>query len=112
MHHHRSGSNAPEVCVDVVSPTRLGMMRSTASYGLARLAKANWHIQAQILFLKSSELLPFRNAVNAAVESRHLQVRRLWDEMLAASAWNARKLREQQARLRRRQPSEGLDTDQ
>ena len=40
-------------------------------------------MQGQILFLKSSDLLPLRNAVNAAVESRHLQVRRLWDEMLA-----------------------------
>ena len=40
-------------------------------------------MQGQILFLKSSELLPLRDAVNAAVESRHLQVRRLWDEMLA-----------------------------
>jgi hypothetical protein len=38
--------------------------------------------RGQILFLKSSELLPLRDAVNAAVESRHLQVRRLWDEML------------------------------
>jgi hypothetical protein len=40
-------------------------------------------MQGQILFLKSSELLPLRDAVNAAVERRHLQVRRLWDEMLA-----------------------------
>jgi hypothetical protein len=40
-------------------------------------------MQGQILFLKSSELLPLRASVNAAVESRHLQVRRLWDEVLA-----------------------------
>jgi hypothetical protein len=40
-------------------------------------------MQGQILFLKSGELFPLRDAVNAAVESRHLQVRRLWDEMLA-----------------------------
>jgi hypothetical protein len=40
-------------------------------------------MQGQILFLKSSELLPLREAVNAAVENRHLQVRRLWEEMLA-----------------------------
>lgn len=40
-------------------------------------------IQAQILFLKSSDLLPLRDAVTAAVEGRHLQVRKLWDEMLA-----------------------------
>lgn len=41
-------------------------------------------MQGQILFLKSSELLPLRASVNAAVESRHLQVRRLWDEVLAS----------------------------
>ncbi len=40
-------------------------------------------MQAQILFLKSGDLLPLRDAMNAAVENRHLQVRKLWDEMLA-----------------------------
>jgi hypothetical protein len=40
-------------------------------------------IQAQIMFLKSADLLPFRSAVNAAVESRHGQVRKLWDDMLS-----------------------------
>ncbi len=40
-------------------------------------------MQAQILFLKSADLLPLRDAVNATVESRHLQVRKLWEEMLA-----------------------------
>jgi hypothetical protein len=39
-------------------------------------------MQAQILFLKSPDLLPLRDA-GAAVESHHLQVRKLWDEMLA-----------------------------
>jgi hypothetical protein len=39
-------------------------------------------IQAQILFLKGNDLLPFRDAVNSAVESRHLQVRNLWSNML------------------------------
>jgi hypothetical protein len=39
-------------------------------------------IQAQILFLKSDDLKPVREAVNAAVESRHLQVRKLWTELL------------------------------
>jgi hypothetical protein len=39
-------------------------------------------MQAQILLLKSSELLPLRTAVNTALETRHLQVRRLWQEML------------------------------
>ena len=39
-------------------------------------------IQAQILLLKSPELLPIRDAVNSAVEARHLQVRKLWTEML------------------------------
>jgi hypothetical protein len=39
-------------------------------------------IQAQILFLKSAELAPVRDAVGAAVESRHAQVRDLWRGML------------------------------
>jgi hypothetical protein len=45
--------------------------------------ESNRLIQAQILFLKSADLLPFRSAVNAAVESRHAQVRRLWDDLLS-----------------------------
>jgi len=40
-------------------------------------------IQAQIIFLKGQDLLPYRDAVNVAVESRHLQVRKLWTDMLA-----------------------------
>ena len=40
-------------------------------------------MQPQIMFLKSADLLPFRSAVNAAVEGRHFQVRKLWREMLA-----------------------------
>lgn len=39
-------------------------------------------MQAQILFLKGPDLLPFRDAVNAAVEQRHLQVRERWHGML------------------------------
>jgi hypothetical protein len=39
-------------------------------------------MQAQILFLKHPDLLPLRDAVTAAVEGRHLQVRKLWTEML------------------------------
>jgi hypothetical protein len=46
-------------------------------------AESNRLIQAQILFLKNADLLPFRGAVNAAVESRHAQVRGLWDDMLS-----------------------------
>jgi hypothetical protein len=45
--------------------------------------ESNRLIQPQILFLKSADLLPFRGAVNAAVEGRHAQVRRLWDDMLS-----------------------------
>jgi hypothetical protein len=41
-------------------------------------------LQAQIMFLKSADLLPLRNTVTAAVESRHFQIRKLWQEMLAA----------------------------
>jgi hypothetical protein len=39
-------------------------------------------IQAQILFLKSDDLKPVRDAVNGAVENRHRQVRKLWTELL------------------------------
>jgi hypothetical protein len=41
-------------------------------------------MQPQIMFLKSASLLPLRDAVSVAVEGRHLQVRKLWQEMLAA----------------------------
>jgi hypothetical protein len=40
-------------------------------------------IQAQIRFLKSDDLKPVRDAVSAAVEGRHRQVRKLWTELLA-----------------------------
>jgi hypothetical protein len=39
-------------------------------------------LQAQILFLKSPDLLPFRDAVSAALERRHVEVRKLWAEAL------------------------------
>lgn len=39
-------------------------------------------LQAQIVFLKSPQLLAVRDAVAAAVERRHAQVRELWTEML------------------------------
>jgi hypothetical protein len=39
-------------------------------------------IQAQIHFLKSDELKPEREAVSAAVEGRHRQVRKLWADLL------------------------------
>jgi hypothetical protein len=50
-------------------------------------------IQAQIMFLKSTDLLPLRNAVIAAVEGRHLQVRKLWEEMLAGIGVESSKAR-------------------
>ncbi len=39
-------------------------------------------LQAQILFLKGPDLQPFRDAVSAALERRHAEVRRLWNETL------------------------------
>jgi hypothetical protein len=41
-------------------------------------------MQAQILFLKAPELLAVRHDVNAAVERRHGQVRKLWSTVLAS----------------------------
>jgi hypothetical protein len=40
-------------------------------------------LQAQMLFLKGQDLVPFREAVSAALERRHTDVRRLWRETLA-----------------------------
>lgn len=39
-------------------------------------------IQAQVHFLKGDELMAIREAVNAAVEDRHREVRKLWQEVL------------------------------
>lgn len=40
-------------------------------------------VQAQLRFLKSPELAPARNAIEAAVDRRHQQLRQLWQGMLA-----------------------------
>ena len=47
-------------------------------------------LQAQILFLKGPDLLPFRDAVSVALEKRHAEVRRHWREMLAGIGIDAR----------------------
>lgn len=39
-------------------------------------------LQAQILFLKGPDLVPFRDAVSAAVARRHAEIRKLWSEAL------------------------------
>ena len=39
-------------------------------------------MQAQILFLKSPQLVPVREAVSVAVEQRHAQIRELWHDVL------------------------------
>jgi hypothetical protein len=39
-------------------------------------------LQAQILFLKGTELLPHRDAVSAALEHRHVEIRKLWTSAL------------------------------
>ena len=39
-------------------------------------------LQAQILFLKGPELVPFRDAVSSALEKRHTEIRKLWTEAL------------------------------
>lgn len=39
-------------------------------------------LQAQILLLKGPELVPFRNAVSSALESRHAEIGKLWAEAL------------------------------
>ena len=39
-------------------------------------------LQAQILFLKGPEFVPFRDAVSSALEKRHTEIRKLWTEAL------------------------------
>src|SRR3954465_5582631 len=47
-------------------------------------------LQAQILFLKGPDLVPSRDAVSAALEKRHAEIRKLWREMLASIGIDAR----------------------
>ena len=42
-------------------------------------------LQAQILFLKGSALVPFRDAVSGTLERRHREVRQLWHTTLASA---------------------------
>jgi hypothetical protein len=39
-------------------------------------------LQAQILFLKGPELVPYRDAVSSALERRHVEIRKLWTDAL------------------------------
>jgi hypothetical protein len=39
-------------------------------------------LQAQIMFLKGPDLVPFRDVVGAALESRHTELRKLWSDAL------------------------------
>jgi hypothetical protein len=39
-------------------------------------------LQAQIILLKGSDLTPFRDAVSAILEQRHVDIRKLWTEAL------------------------------
>lgn len=39
-------------------------------------------LQAQFLFLKGPELVPFRDAVSSSLERRHAEIARLWAEAL------------------------------
>jgi hypothetical protein len=48
-------------------------------------------MQAQSMLLKSADLLPLRHAVSTAIESRHEQVRKLWDDMLSSIGIERRK---------------------
>jgi hypothetical protein len=48
-------------------------------------------LHAQIIFLKSADLFPLRSAVSTAIESRHEQVRKLWDDMLPSIGGQRRK---------------------
>ena len=69
----RPGALLPEG-FDLANPFALAMRR--IEFESARL------MQAQILFLKGPELAAVRDAVVAAVERRHAQVRQLWNAIL------------------------------
>jgi predicted hotdog family 3-hydroxylacyl-ACP dehydratase len=47
-------------------------------------------LQAQTLFLKGRDLVPFRDAVGLALERRHAEVRELWRELLDGIGVNLR----------------------
>jgi hypothetical protein len=47
-------------------------------------------LQAHILFLKRESLVPFRDAVSAALERRHAEMRKLWRTMLQSVGVAAR----------------------
>jgi len=54
-------------------------------------------LQAQILFLKGESLVPFRDAVNSALERRHAEVRKLWSEALEGVGISAREGNDEKA---------------
>ena len=47
-------------------------------------------LQSQILFLKGESLVPFRDALNSALERRHTEVRKLWSAALESVGISAR----------------------
>lgn len=46
-------------------------------------------LQAEMLFLKGPDLVPFREAVSSALERRHTEVRKLWRDMLQSAGVTA-----------------------
>lgn len=72
-----------------IRPAALLPMEATAddpfAFALRRIEfESSRLLQAQILFLKGPDLVPCRGAVSAALEQRHGEVRRLWDEVLGS----------------------------
>lgn len=44
--------------------------------------KSNHQLQAQLVLLKSASFMPFRNVITNALDRRHADIRKLWDETL------------------------------
>ena len=71
---------------------RSGPMLDPFALALRRIELESGRLmQAQIMLLKSADLLPLRHAVSTAIESRHEQVRKLWDDMLSSIGIERRK---------------------
>lgn len=67
----------------IARPDRLALANDPFVMALRRIEfESGRLLQAQILFLKGESLVPFRDAVSAALERRHAEVRKLWREML------------------------------
>lgn len=66
-----------------IAPTRSWTAIVLPHCGLRRIEfESGRLLQAQILFLKDDSLMPFRDAVSAELERRHVEIRKIWADTL------------------------------